>query len=122
LFPSYVFLQGDNQEVLKTLETNLVARVLQVEDQQQLHTDLVRVHRLVATGAPLSPEERLQPGSLVEITQGPLAGLEGKILRRGKRLKFIVEVQLLQRGVSVEIESWMIQAQSGAGRMATLNA
>jgi transcriptional antiterminator RfaH len=98
--------------VSKTLETNLVARVLPVEDQQQLHGDLVRVHCLVASGAPLSPEERLQPGAMVEITDGPLVGLEGKVLRRGKRLKFIVEVQLLQRGVSVEVESWMIQARS----------
>src|SRR5262249_4658632 len=57
LFPGYVFLQGDYHMVSKTLETNLVARVLPVEDQQQLHGDLVRVHCLVASGAPLSPEE-----------------------------------------------------------------
>jgi transcriptional antiterminator RfaH len=120
LFPGYVFLQSDYQEAFKTLETNLVARILPVEDQNQLHGDLVRVHFLVASGAPLSPEERLQPGAIVEITSGPLAGLEGKILRRGKRLKFIVEVELLQRGVSVEIESWMIQARSGS-RPAAVN-
>jgi len=35
--------------------------------------------------------------------------LEGKIIQRGKQMRFFVEVQLLQRGVSVEIEGWMIR-------------
>jgi transcriptional antiterminator RfaH len=109
LFPSYVFLQGDRNIVLRALETNLLVRVLPVEDQAQLQEDLRRVYYLIASDAPLTPEDRLQPGDWVEITSGPLAGLEGKILRRGKQLRFIVEVQFLQRGVSVEIEGWMIQ-------------
>jgi transcription antitermination factor NusG len=121
LFPGYVFLQGDSQAVFKTLETKLVARVLTVENQRRLQDDLARVYCLIATGAPLAPAERLQPGAPVEITSGPLAGLEGKVLRRGKQLKFIVEVQFLQRGVSVEIESWMIQPRGSLSPMATAN-
>jgi transcriptional antiterminator RfaH len=112
LFPGYVFLRGSNHTVFQTLETNLVARILTVADQEQLQDDLARVYHVIATGAPLAPEERLQPGDLVEITNGPLAGLEGKVLRRGRQFNFIIEVQFLQRGVSVEIESWMIQPRS----------
>ena len=112
LFPGYIFVQGDREAIFKTQMTNQVARILAVEDQRQLHADLARVYCLIAAGAPLAPEERLQPGAPVEITGGPLAGLEGKILRRGKQLKFYVEVQFLRQGVSVEIESWMIQARS----------
>ena len=63
----------------------------------------------MASGVPLAAEGRLEPGTLVEITSGPLAGIEGKVLRRGKQLKFFIEVQFLQQGVSVEIEGWMIQ-------------
>jgi len=112
LFPGYVFLHGDGETRLAALETNLVVNVLPVEDQQQLHTDLVRVYRLIMTGAPLSPEVRLQPGSRVEITRGSLAGVEGKVIRRGKHLTLFVEVQFLQQAVSVEIESWMIEPRS----------
>jgi transcription antitermination factor NusG len=122
LFPGYVFLRADSQSVFKTLETNLVARVLPVPDQAQLHGDLSRVYCLIASDAPLTPEERLKPGALVEIISGPLAGLEGKVLRRGKQLKFIVEVQFLQSGVSVEIESWMIEPKSSQASIATLGA
>jgi transcriptional antiterminator RfaH len=122
LFPGYVFLRADSQAVFKTLETNLVARVLPVPDQAQLHADLSRVYCLIASDAPLTPEDRLKPGALVEITSGPLAGLEGKVLRRGKQLKFIVEVHFLQSGVSVEIESWMIEPKSSPAPIATVGA
>jgi hypothetical protein len=94
---------------LNALETGLVSRCLSVVDQLALHRDLVRVYRLIASGAPLLPEERLQPGSLVEIVYGSFAGLQGKVIRRGKQLRLVVEVELLQRGVSVEIDSHMVQ-------------
>jgi transcriptional antiterminator RfaH len=109
LFPSYLFLCGDSAGRLAALETNLVARCLPVEDQARLHADLARVYRLIVSDAPLTPEERLQPGDLVDIVAGPLAGLQGKVLRRGKQLKLLVEVEFLQRGVSAEIESWMLR-------------
>jgi len=114
LFPGYVFMKGDSHRVFRTLETNLIVRILTVTDQEQLHADLLRVHRLIAAGSPLVSEPRLQPGSPVTITHGPFAGLEGKVTRRGKQLKFTVEVQFLQQGVSVELEGWMIEPRNDA--------
>lgn len=112
LFPGYLFLHGDSQARLRALETNLVVRALEVKDPLRLGEDLRRVYQLVKSGAPLSPEERLRPGTRVEIISGPLAGMEGKILRRGKQLKFFVEVEFLQQGVSITLESWMFRPLS----------
>jgi transcriptional antiterminator RfaH len=112
LFPGYVFLHGDHQQRLAALETNLVALVLPVPDQRQLHADLERILRLIVSQAPITPEERLEPGDPVLIVKGPLAGLDGKVLRRGKHLRFVVEVQLLRRAVSAEVESWMLQPRT----------
>jgi transcription antitermination factor NusG len=109
LFPGYVFLRGADDARLSALKTNLVANILPVADQDQLQADLVRVRSLMESGAPLSPEEHPEPGTPVEITAGPLAGLEGKVLRRGRQFHFVIEVRLLQQGVSVEIESWMFR-------------
>jgi transcription antitermination factor NusG len=109
LFPGYVFLHQGTEARLNALETGLVSRCLSVVDQLALHRDLARVYRLIASGAPLLPEERLEPGSLVEFVYGSLAGLQGKVIRRGKQLRLVVEVELLQRGVSVEIDSHMVQ-------------
>ncbi len=115
LFPGYLFLHGDAQARLHALETNVVVRALPVADQGRLHADLVRVHRLVTSGTDLSPEGRLCPGTRVRLIDGPLMGLEGTILKQGKRLRFVVEVELLQQGVSAEVESWMIEALSDPG-------
>jgi transcription antitermination factor NusG len=109
LFPGYVFLHGDAQARLHALETNAVVHCLPVADQAQLQEDLARVHRLIASGAPLLPEAQLRPGGRVEIVAGPFAGMQGKVLKVGKRLKFLVEVRFLQQGVSVEVDGWMIQ-------------
>jgi transcriptional antiterminator RfaH len=109
LFPGYLFIRGDAQTRLHALGTNQVVQTLAVADPDQLRADLVRVHRMMQAGMLLAPEEQLQPGAAVEIIAGPLAGLEGKFLRRGKELRFFVEVRLLQCGVSVEIEGWMIR-------------
>lgn len=109
LFPGYLFLLGGQDARLEALQTNLVAHCLQVEDQEELHADLVRVHHLMTSGEPLVPEERVQPGTVVDIIDGPLKGLQGKVIRQGKRLKFFVAVNFLQRGASVEIDGWMIR-------------
>ncbi len=109
LFPGYVFLHGDADVRLAALETNLIVHVLPVADQAQLHADLFRVNQLLAGDAPLTAEERLQPGAPVEILEGPFRGLQGKFLRRGTQARFVVEVQLLKRGVSMEIDSTMLR-------------
>src|SRR5262245_34360693 len=112
LFPVYVLLHGDEETRLAALETNLVAHALTTDDQHQLHADLRRVYQLITSGAPITPEDLLEPGDAVEIIKGPFAGLEGKLIRRGTQLRLFVEVQFLRRAVSAEVESWMIRPLS----------
>jgi len=109
LFPSYVFLRGDESARLEALRTNQIIRTLSVSDGEQLRADLARIYRLMECGAPVAPEDRLQAGTMVVLTSGPLAGLQGKIIRRNKHMRFVVEVDFIQRGASVEVEGWMLQ-------------
>lgn len=110
LFPGYVFLHGDESARQVAFETNLVAYAIPVVQQQQLHDDLFRLHRFIDSGTAVTAEDRLQTGDPVRIVHGPLTGMEGKVLRREKNCRFFIEIRFLQRGVSAEIESWMIQA------------
>jgi hypothetical protein len=104
LFPGCVFLHGDDAARQRLLETNSVANSLPVADQGRLHEDLARVYRLMGAGMPLTPEERLQPGPRVVITDGPLQGFEGRVTRYGAQLKLYVEVEFIRRGVSAEVD------------------
>jgi transcriptional antiterminator RfaH len=108
LFPSYLFLHGEEAR-LAALQTNHVAQVLAVPDGRQLFTDLVWVYRVMQGEAPLVPEERLRPGTPVRIVRGPLAGLEGVVLREGKQFRVLIEVHFLQQGVSVEVDNEMVR-------------
>jgi transcriptional antiterminator RfaH len=104
IFPGFIFLFASARHRLTALETDLVARSIPVHDQDRLRLDLANVLRVIATGMPLIPEPRLEAGTLVEVTSGPLAELQGKVLRRGRQLRLAIEVQLLHQAVSVEID------------------
>jgi transcription antitermination factor NusG len=105
LFPGYAFLLGSAQERHAALATNRVLHALEVSDQQGLWTDLTQVHQLIASGAPITPEERLVPGTCVEIRSGPLRGLRGKILRTASGQRFVIQVDFIQRGASVLLDA-----------------
>jgi len=109
VFAGYLFLHGDREQRLAAFETNLVARVLEVADQDRMWQDLERVNRLILSKAPLTPESRLPAGTLVEVTSGALEGLTGRVVSHGKQWKLVIEVQFLRRGVSLEIESSKIR-------------
>jgi transcriptional antiterminator RfaH len=109
LFPGYVFLLGDREGYLAALKTNRVVRPLRVAGQEELWRDLRQVCRLLASGIPVTPEGRLVPGTLVEITSGPLAGLQGKIVGAASGKRFVVEVDFIQRGASVLVEDFTLR-------------
>lgn len=108
LFPGYLFLLADADERLHAQATGRVVQALPVPDQVRLWSDLRQVHRLILTGAPLTPEERLAPGMVVEVTTGALAGLRGKILRAASVRRFVVEIDFLQRGASVLLDDFAL--------------
>src|ERR1022692_3777187 len=101
LFTSYVFLLASQEERVAVLATGRVVNSIQVTNQEQLVSDLVQVSRLIHTGAALTAEDQMIPGATVEIQSGPLAGLKGKIVQQASRCRFIVEVNFIQRDVSV---------------------
>lgn len=90
-------------------ETNRIANCIRVQDQLTMDRDLFRVHASIHSGLPLLPEERIQPGTPAEIISGPLVGHHGVVVRTGKNLTFVIEVNFLQRGASIEVDSSMIR-------------
>jgi transcriptional antiterminator RfaH len=110
LFPGYVFLLGTIEERLRALATGRVVQTLEVADQPGLEKDLLQLWRLLASGMPVHPEDRLVPGATVEIIDGPLAGLSGKVVRAASGRRFVVEVHFIQRGASVLLDDFVLKA------------
>ncbi len=106
LFTGYVFLLGQRDERVVALTTNRVVQSLEVTNQEKLWHDLSQVWKLIQTGAPITPVDHLEPGVFVEIQQGALAGLKGRIIRAATGRRFVVQVDFIQRGASVTLDDY----------------
>ena len=109
MFAGYVFLYGGGEARYRAMTTNCVSRWLPVPDGQELTRDLCQVRRLVDSGAPLTPEARLEAGSRVRVRCGPLAGLEGRILKRSGEVRLLVAVNFLKQGASLLLEDHQVE-------------
>jgi transcriptional antiterminator RfaH len=109
LFASYLFLLGDERDRLSALKGNRLVRVIDVADQPTIDHDLRQIHQVLASGLPVVPEPTIPVGARVRILTGPLAGIEGKVIRRGKRDEFVAVVHFLGSGATVELEDWQVE-------------
>jgi transcription antitermination factor NusG len=108
LFPGYLFLLAEAEERVTALSTKRIVRAIPVVDQDRLWHDLSQTHRLISIGAPITPEGRLAPGTLVDIRTGPLAGLRGKILSSATGRRFVVEVDFIHKGASILLDDFTL--------------
>jgi transcriptional antiterminator RfaH len=109
LFPGYVFLFGDDASRVAALESNTISRILEVPEQRRLLHDLRRIDRVLSAEVPLEPTDGLVPGQAVKIVAGPLAGVQGTLVRHSGQMRLVVEVTFLRQAVSAEVEAWMVE-------------
>lgn len=104
LFSGYVFVHAAEDLCGAVLETGCVARLLDVPDGRQLAFDLLQIHRLTESGAPLVREPEFLPGVPVRVTSGPFLGFEGQVVKRQSGDRLLVLIHYLQQGISVSLE------------------
>jgi transcriptional antiterminator RfaH len=110
LFPGYVFLFGGADAHEYCASTREVVSCLKVVEQRQFVSELRNVHRVLDSGQAVTPEERLEAGMPARIIRGPLAGMCGSVVENKRGLKFVLQVQFIQRAASIEIDGAMIEA------------
>ena len=109
LFGGYVFLFGSEEERIASLTSNRISSILPVADADLLREDLLNVQHLIDSDAPLTVERRLSVGERVRVKAGSMQGMEGVILKRRGKTRMQVAVSFLQQGVSIEIESFLVE-------------
>jgi transcriptional antiterminator RfaH len=83
--------------------------VLEVVDQESLERDLRQIHKMLNSGLVVSPEPTMPVGATVRILNGPLTGITGKVMRRGKHNQFVAVVNFLRRGATVDLQDWQVE-------------
>jgi transcription antitermination factor NusG len=107
LFPGYLFCRFEFSDRARVLLARGVVRILSVGSKPTPISDseIRSVQTLVVSKAVLEPWPYLQSGTRVRIAAGPLAGVEGIVIRaENGRSRVVVSVDLLQRAVATEID------------------
>ena len=117
MFPGYVFLHGalDKASYVHVLKARGLVQVLG-ERWDRLSTipdvEVDGIRRIVDAGVHALPYPYLREGQRVRITRGPLADLEGILVRtKPNRGLLVVSVDLLRRSVAAHVDcTWVVPA------------
>ena len=109
LFPGYVFLRGDRDQAYLADRTRRVANILKVPDQKRIDWELGNLYLALAKEAPLVDFPYLQKGVRVEVRSGPFRGLQGVVHDRLARQRILLQIDMLGRAVSLEIDGALLE-------------
>lgn len=103
VFPGYLFVRSNDEKRCTAMQTNRIANALSVEDQAELIVELRGVQLVLAARLDFATESRIRIGQMARVVEGPLAGVEGVVVRRSKRLRLALNVQILSQSVLIDV-------------------
>lgn len=110
LFPGYVFLWGTLDQAYEADRTRRVANLIPVERQEQLEQELQSIHHALSGDASLEPCSPIREGMRAEVRSGPFKGLQGVVESRARMDRLVLQVGMLGRAVSLEIEGSLLDS------------
>jgi transcription antitermination factor NusG len=109
LFPGYIFINHINtpENRYRVLNVPGAVRFVSIngraEPVPEYQIDAVR--RFLEADIAVDPYPYMQVGRRVEIIAGPLKGIQGILVQKKGRFRFVLKVDLIQQAVSVEIDA-----------------
>ena len=107
LFPGYCFVRIDTSDRLAVLKCTGVVSIVSFDGQPAPVPDqeIEGIRTLVNSALPYDPCPMLKAGTTVEVVHGPLKGVVGKLQRKGPHMRLVLAVDLIGRGVSVQVDA-----------------
>ena len=102
-FPGYVFTRLYAEERRRLLETRQIVRTIEVREPRRMIHQLRQVEHACRLSADLRLVESFAPGKRVKVVSGPLYGLVGQVIRRGKDTSLVLTVDILGRAIEVAV-------------------
>jgi transcriptional antiterminator RfaH len=109
VFPGYCFLKYGEAQKIVVLKSNLLVRVLEVVDQNQLVRELEQVRQALAVDPTLDACAAFQAGKRVSIRSGPFCGLEGVVQMVRGKARVVLNVEMIGRALAVEVDMEMLE-------------
>jgi transcription antitermination factor NusG len=111
LFPCYVFVKAGLERRLDILTTpGIYALVSNAGTPSPIPLVEIEALRLaVDRGVPIEPHPFLRNGDLVRINCGPLAGIQGILVRKKSLYRLVVSVEMLGQAAALEVDSLLVE-------------
>jgi transcription antitermination factor NusG len=111
-FPGYVFVRLALRDRLQVLQVPGVAKLVGFNGLPCALPDseIEAIQTCLTRKVGLEPHPFVQVGRRVRVKTGPLEGLEGIVVRKKNRLRFVISLNLIQRSAAVEVDAADLQA------------
>ena len=105
LFPNYVFLRLLQPQRQTVYQSDHVANLLEVVDQQLFEEQLGDILRALDTELEIFLAPQIAAGSRVKIKSGPLRGVEGIVEQRSGMTLVQLRLDFISQAAAVKVEA-----------------
>jgi transcription antitermination factor NusG len=112
LFPCYVFLKGGIERRLQIITTPGIYGLVSSAGQPAAIPDIEieAIRRVIESGTRVEIHPFLKCGSWVRVKCGPLAGIEGILVRKKNVSRLVLNVEILGTAAAIEVAAFQVEA------------
>src|SRR5262249_32271769 len=114
LFPGYLFARFALPARLRVLEVPGVVRLVGFNGQPYplAESDVETLRTGIRSAVRIEPHPYLTAGLRVRVARGPLAGMQGVLVRRKNVCRVVLSLELIARSAAVEVDTADIERVS----------
>lgn len=105
LFPGYLFLRLLVQQKQRVYQSDYVANLLEVNDQELFQHQLEDILAALETDVEILLEPQIREGCRVKIKSGPLRGMEGWVQYRSGMMQVLLRLDFIGQAAAVKVEA-----------------
>jgi transcription antitermination factor NusG len=105
LFPGYVFLELEPGKASSIRQSDYVANLLDVFDQETFHRQLKDILLALESEVGVRLAPTIGEGTRVRIKHGPLQGIEGWVERRSGMTTVLLRLDFINQAAAVKIDA-----------------
>lgn len=105
LFPNYLFLRLRDEDRKKVYQSDYVANLLEVSDQETFERQLEDILAALETEHEICALPHITTGKRVRIKSGPLRGFEGFVEERQGRVLVLLRLDFISQAAGVKVDA-----------------
>jgi transcription antitermination factor NusG len=109
LFPGYVFLRLNSDQRRTIRQSDYIANLLTVTDQELFDRQLREIMAALETEVEVRLAPAIGEGVRVQIKSGPLRGLEGWVENRTGPTTVMLRLDFIGQAAAVKVEAWDLE-------------